>query len=154
MLRSQWAASAALVLLAGIPASGAIGQTETPFLSQTESKQPPGEGALCLLAIYSFMAEVGKRCAPDRSPALQEELRRSVTLLEEYVAANSDISPDEIAKFEAEQGGVGAPEAELCHGDSMQFFEDGIADSNPATVREETEQMVARPGPPTIGDCL
>src|SRR4051812_46741409 len=54
MLRSQWAASAALVLLAGIPASGAIGQTETPFLSQTESKQPPGEGALCLLAIYSF----------------------------------------------------------------------------------------------------
>jgi len=77
-----------------------------------------------------------------------------VIILEEYVAANSDITPDEIAKFEAEQGHVGASEVELCHGDLMQYFEDGLADSDPATVREETDQMVARPGPPTMGDCL
>lgn len=73
--------------------------------------------------------------------------------LEAYVAASGHMTADEIAKFEADQGGVGAPEAELCHGELRQSFDEGMP-LDPTAWRDTVDKAVARPGIPTWGDCL
>jgi len=113
-----------------------------------------GEGVICLWAISSLVAEVGQRCAPDRNPEAQDALRQSVRRIDAYVRANSDITDEQFAQFKREQARVGAPEAELCHGDPMQMFESMATDEAAGQIREQTDRILAQPGKPTWGTCL
>lgn len=120
---------------------------------QVTREAPPGEGVICAWAIYSLIEEVGRRCAPERFPENQAELRRTVQRLDDYVRANSKLTPEEIARFKTEQANVGAPEAVLCQGDALQMFE-SLGQTNPVELSRSIDALVARPGTPTWGTCL
>lgn len=146
MIRRQWIASVAAVGLLGASASTAHQAAETA----------PGEGVFCAWAIYSVVEQVGRRCAPDASPQVQAELRRAVVALEAYVVANStELGPDEIQQFKAQQGGVGTPDALLCQGDALMMFET-LAQRDPSgtELRASVDALVSRPGEPSWGTCL
>lgn len=143
-VRSFWIASALGLLM------GAASTSPTP---QATREAPPGEGVICAWAIYSLVEEVGRRCAPGRYPEAQTELRRTVQRLDEYVRANSDFTPEQIAQFKSEQAHVGVPEAELCQGDGLEMFEH-IAQIDPIELSTGIDALVARPGAPTWGTCL
>ena len=143
-IRSVWMAS--VLTLPIIAAS-------TSPAPQVSREVPPGEGVICAWAIYSLIEEVGRRCAPERYPEGQAELRRSVQRLDDYVRANSQLTPEEIARFKSEQAHIGAPEAELCQGEPLQMFE-GVGQIDPVELSTSIDALVARPGTPTWGTCL
>ncbi len=143
-VRSVWIASGLALLTCA---------ASTSSTGQVSREAPPGEGVICAWAIYSLVEEVGRRCAPERYPEAQAELRRTVQRLDDYVRANSELTPEQIAQFKSEQAHVGAPEAELCQGDALQMFE-RLAEVNPVELSASVDAMVARPGEPTWGTCL
>lgn len=143
-VRTVWIASSISLLI------GAASTSPTP---QATREAPAGEGVICAWAIYSLVEEVGRRCAPERYPEAQAELRRTVQRLDDYVRANSDLTPEQIAQFKSEQAHVGAPETELCRGDPLEMFEQ-ISRVDPGEMRTGIDALVARPGTPTWGTCL
>ena len=138
-------ASFAAVLLAQPPAFART-EPETP---------PPGEGVICAWAIYSAMAEVGSRCHPGEDVEVQKELTRAVASIDAYVIANSTPAPtpEQIEGFKRSQGSVGDTKAQLCRGDMDELY-GAIAAQGAPEIRRFIDELVARPGPPTWGDCI
>lgn len=142
------------VLVAGALAvlTGAA-STPTP---QDARETPPGEGIICAMAIFGAIAEIGRRCYPDRLPEFQEELRQSLVRMDAYVLANSDTTAEDLERFKADQTGVGVPDAELCSSEFASIYTEpppeAITDA--AEFRTYVDQLVARPGTPTWGTCL
>lgn len=138
-----------LIACAAIIALGTGGSAPSP----QERETPPGEGVICMFAIMGAMAEIGARCLPEEAPAFQAEARRSAERLEAYVLANSDTTPAQIAEFKADQTGVGAPEAQLCQAESLEFYRH-MAALDVAELSAAVDELVAVPGSPTWGTCL
>mgnify|MGYP001577641169 CR=1 FL=1 len=130
-----------LVALAGGPAPAAAPQL------------PPGEGVFCAAAILALAAEVGARCFPGQDSGLQAELRQSVARIDAFILQNSSTTPAELETFKKEQAHVGAPAAVLCQGDASDLYL-GLRKGGPNPIRENTDLLVSRPGPPTWGTCL
>ena len=150
--RVRAAFSVALLAITFVSSSTASAQRPS---SSTESRDPPpGEGIVCAWALYSVAAQVAARCFPGENPALEAELRNSVTKLDAYVARNSkDATPANIEKFKQEQGGVGAPVERLCKGDAVMVYR-AFERAGPDKLRLETDKATARDGPPSWGTCL
>jgi len=140
----------AALLLAAI-ASASAGTTGQGDIARSEPA--PGEGVLCLWALTSVAAEVGRQCRPGANPSVQSELEDAVRRFETYVRRNSDTTDEEIAEFGRRQGLSGAGDARLCQGDPLRAYED-IAAAGDERLRREVDRMLARPGRPAWGDCL
>lgn len=144
MMRSKWAAVAAIILAAGVPAASAAPQS-------APRERPAGEGVLCALALYSGIVEVARRCTPETAPALQAELVRQVERLEAYSLANG-MTPEALADFKR-QNLAGPSDPAMC----AAYMEDGFESAltvDPADLRAGVDAMVARPGAPTWGSCI
>ena len=115
---------------------------------------PPGEGVICAWAIYTTVAEVGGTCFPRENPALQAELRRSVSRIDAYVLRNSKgATPEQLTAFKRQQGHVGAPAARLCVADAIQLYR-SLEKAGAAKLSAGVDAMLARDGEPTWGTCL
>jgi hypothetical protein len=115
--------------------------------------RPAGEGVICLWGITNAAAEIGRRCRPGQSSAFQAELERSVGRVDAYVLRNSPATAEDIARFKREQGLSETPQAQLCTGELIAFY-DHLAARGPEALRSEVDRLLSRPGPPTWGDCL
>jgi hypothetical protein len=131
---------------------GMIGGGNPPAKMDVEREQP-GTGVLCMWALVNAAAEVGRRCRGGQNPTFQAELDHSVSRFDEFVQHNSDATPEQLAQFKNEQGMSGATEATLCRGDPVILYE-RMAAAGSETLRSEVDRVLARPGPPTWGDCL
>ena len=116
-------------------------------------ERPAGEGVICALGILSAMKEVGNRCFAAQDSEFQSELARSVMRLDEYVLSNSEQTAADLEAFKKDQSEVGAPLAELCRDDLTGMYKD-MAARGPEPIKSGTNELVARPGQPTWGDCL
>jgi hypothetical protein len=147
----------AIAVLPGAPAwagDEAPAPSEAPASPEAPAT-PPGEGVLCVWALLTVAAEVGRRCHPGEEVEFQEELAASLASIEAFVVANSDPppTPEEIARFKHDQGRVGAPLALVCTDNAEQLYR-GILGVGAAELHTHVELMLARPGPPTWGTCL
>ena len=113
----------------------------------------PGTGALCLFALTSVAAEVGRRCRSGENEDFQVELDRTVGQFEAYVLSNSEANAEQVAEFRRRQGGTAASTEALCEGDAVVFYE-SVVSRGIETFRREVDHILRRPGPPTWGDCL
>ena len=132
------------------------GAASAPAAPQDARETPPGEGIICAMAIFGVIAEIGRRCYPDSLPEFQEELRQSLARMDAYVLANSDMTPEDLERFKADQTGASVPDAELCSSDFASIYtESPSAETTDAgEFRSYVDQLVARPGTPTWGTCL
>ncbi len=117
------------------------------------SVRPPGEGVLCAAAIFGLMAEVGRRCFPDKDRAFQTELARSVEKLDEFMLRDPDWTAAKLATFKASPTRPSVDTTRLCQGDAIQMF-DAIAAQGASALRVSIDKSVSRPGKPSWGDCL
>lgn len=151
MLRTHWIAAAAALTTAVLPAgSGAVQSAQPP-------QAPGGQGVMCAVMLYGVVAEIGRRCHPDRLPAFQAELRQSIATLDAYVLANSNMTPERLARIRAEQAGGDLPDDELCSADSFSAIytqPDVDEGAEVAKMRAEIAAMTARPGTPTWEPCV
>jgi hypothetical protein len=114
---------------------------------------PAGEGVVCAWAIYAAIAEVGRRCFPDDAPEFQAELRNSVARIDAYVAKNSKMTPDDIARFKRQQAHVDAPREAVCRGDGVTLYQN-MKRGGATPLRQATDKILARAGEPTWGTCF
>lgn len=140
----------ALLALAMLAASAGTAQRQA---EEGGLQLSPATGVLCMWALVTAVAEVGRRCRAGEDPAFQAELDLSVERVDEFVRRNSDSTPEQVAAFKREQGLVGAPAAQLCTGDPLQLYE-AFASAGPDALRSSVDDLLARPGPPTWGTCL
>ena len=124
-----------------------------------ERQAPPGEGVICAWAIYAVISNVAERCDPDGDPDLRAELRRAVERLDAYMAANTNLTPEQIHAFKVDQAHIDVPTTELCASEAVDLyrgFERGRDDGevNVQALRSHVDGLVARPGTPTWGTCL
>jgi hypothetical protein len=142
----------ALVLGWALSASAASAiANQNPIPPADGQEQRPAAGVLCVWAIVSVAAEVGRRCRPGGDPAFQAELERAVSRFDDYVLRNSDATPEGVARFKMEQGGADDPE--LCRSDGVGFY-DHLASVGRQELREQIEVLLSRPGRPEWGACL
>jgi hypothetical protein len=104
---------------------------------------------------YTGAMEVGRRCYPGQDIEVQEELTRSVSRIDAYVAANSSPSwtSEEIEGFKRVHGLVGASEEHLCRDDLKELYRSFVS-YGAVAIRNDVDAMLARPGTPTMGECL
>lgn len=138
---------------AGLLLSASVGMASQQSSSLGAIESKPGEGVLCLWALTSVAAEVAKHCPGKRNPEFQAVLDESVSRMDQYVAANGNMSAKAIDEFKRRQGGVGQDVANLCSSDALQLY-DGIHSQGSTALRDGVSKVVARPGTPAWGDCL
>jgi hypothetical protein len=125
------------------------GLARTPPPTRQEA---PGEGVLCGLAIAEMVAETGRRCFPGQDAAVQAELARSEARIEDYVLRNSRIDRAALDRFRRHQlRSVGRPS--FCRGDVAGIYRSAVGEGV-ARLRAGTDILLARPGPPSWGDCI
>jgi hypothetical protein len=145
---------APLAAMAALVAAAPRGaESDAELIARAAREPPPGEGAICALALFAAAAEVGRRCFPDERPALQAELDRASARLDAFVLANSRTSRAELDELKRKQALVGAPQAELCASDAMMIYR-AFAAQGADALKADSEKLVTRPGPATWGDCL
>jgi hypothetical protein len=119
---------------------------------QTPDPAPAvGENVLCALAIYSVLAEASARCAPDKAPEAQAELRRQIERLDAHALANG-MTAETLAAFKA-QHAPGPSDSDLCEAYRRNGLDEAL-EFEPGALRTHVDDVLARPGAPTLGDCL
>jgi hypothetical protein len=145
------------LVLALVAASflAALGGEPFAFAQSGRRTPEPGEGVICAWALYSVATEVAGRCYPGQNVEVQQELVRSVARIDAFVIANADpqVTEQQVEEFKRQQGGVGADEELLCHGDAEQLYQ-SLAAQGASEIRQSIDTLVSRPGPPTWGTCL
>ena len=152
------AATLALLLTGSLTVStGDAATSQDTATPEAHQAGAPGVGVLCMWALTTAAAEVGRRCHSGQNPEFQAELDRAVTLFDEYVRRNSSMAPEEFTAFKQRQGLAGAPESRLCTGDPLGGYEtmaQNVAERGIDEFRQLVDHLLARPGPPTWGDCV
>ena len=106
-----------------------------------------------MMALVNGAAEVGRRCFAGQDGTLQVALADGATQIDEFVLRNSEWTPAELERFKQEEALGDWPEEELCRGDPLTLYEYFRA-TGAEPLRAQIAQVLARPGPPTWGDCL
>lgn len=118
----------------------------------------PGSGVLCMAGLMSISAAVGKHCLSEYNVEGQARLQKNLRRLEDYIAKQPDWGRERVKKFMEEEGGdLYTPEAQCIiideDGDSIGMVK-GFIDEDAFKATKWVDEMTARPGKPTIGDCL
>jgi hypothetical protein len=141
------------IVLFAASSSAVLLNAEPPADSPPESRERAlGVGVLCLWGITNGAAEIGRQCRPGQNLAFQAELERSVSRFDDYVLRNG-LTPEQVAQFKREQGLSGTPQAALCTGELIAFY-NHMSAQGPDGLRSEVDRLVSRPGRPSWGDCL
>lgn len=117
-----------------------------------EVARKPGEGIICLWALLSTAAEVGRRCPGKQEPAFQTELENSVGMIDHYVMDNGKIDDEGVRAFKQKQAGGDSDIAQLCSADTLGLY-DSIRAQGATALAGTVKEAVSRPGTPTWGDC-
>lgn len=112
-----------------------------------------GEGVLCMMVFVDAAAEVGRVCHAGENPVFQAELDGAVGRFDTYVLKNSAITPEQLTQFKREQAHIGAPKEVLCKGDMASIYSTFLS-QGVEKLHSGIDQLLARPGKPTWGDCV
>lgn len=146
-------AMASAAAFAALGAAAPAGAPDLPSQAAARRDSPPGEGVICAAGLYAAAAEVGRRCLAAPDPAVQAELDAAVARFDHYILADPDWDQAALDRFKREQALVGTPTAELCASDAVMVYR-ALAEAGAESLRISSQQLVARPGRPTWGDCL
>ncbi len=110
-------------------------------------------GPICWAAIVEAVSQVGKRCFDGEHPEVIAELDRSRALLGERFK-ESGWSQEYLDGFRQQMGETEKSTEALCsNADATQFYL-AFANSGPAHISLQTEEMLGRNGLPEWGACL
>ena len=137
----------ALILLAGAmttaPGCASVGD---PPAGPPEART----GLTCAWTMYRTSAAVGRRCRVTPNPGLQDTLEHSASRLEEHVR---QTAPAFLAQMEQHRRRIdGQSDAQLCTASAISFYGE-MGNGEPEALRDETDRVIALPGPPEWGTC-
>lgn len=111
---------------------------------------------MCMAALLNVAVEIGKACYPEDNPVGQVRLQMQLKRLDDYMLLDPNWSPENLAKFKREQGGVGLQDRDSCDrlGKDTKGLYNGFVDLDSEELIESVDELTAKPGKPTWGDCL
>ena len=137
----------ALILLAGAmtasPGSATVGD-------QAAGSPQARTGLTCAWTMLRTSAAVGRRCRVTRNPGLQGTLEHEASRIEAHVR---QTAPAFSAQLAAHRRRIdGRTRVQLCTAHAIGFYRD-MGEGEPEALRDETDRVIALPGPPEWGVC-
>ena len=131
--------------MAAAPGSARI--AEPPATAES----PQGRTDLtCAWTMFRTAAEVGRRCHVPRNAGFQAELEDSVSRLETHVRQSAPAVRAQMA--ERGRRIAGTARVRLCTRAAVSSYRD-MMQGEPEAMRDETDRVIALPGPPAWGAC-
>ena len=139
-----------LIVMAGAMSAvpGAARTADPP--AATPATAEARTGLTCAWTMLRTSVAVGRRCRVAANPGLQGTLEHSASRLEEHVR---ETAPAFLAQLEEHRRRIdGQSDAQLCTPDATGFYRD-MGEGEPEALRDETDRVIALPGPPEWGTC-
>ena len=141
-----------LIVMAGAMSAAPGGaHPPTPPAATPAATPEARTGLTCAWTMLRTSVAVGRRCQVTANPGLQGTLEHNVSRLEAHVRATA---PAFLAQLEEHRRRIdGQSDAQLCTADATGFYRD-MGEGEPEALRDETDRVIALPGPPEWGTCL
>ncbi|WOF44942.1 hypothetical protein KNJ79_08715 [Sphingopyxis indica] len=123
------------------------------FVSAAPPEQPPGRGVLCLGTFVYFAEKTGKMCRAGLDADFQARLAILSDKFDAYIIRNTSGTPDTLSKFKASQNLDSEDRSYICEGDAAMMY-DHFRAMPAADLDKAVDELLARDGPPSFGDCV
>jgi hypothetical protein len=123
------------------------------LISAVPPPEKPGEGVLCLGTFIYFVEKTGKQCRAGEDPEFQARIASYSRRFDDYVIRNMGGDPALLAKFKETQNLTSADQDYICKGDISQSY-DHFKVANVDELDGAVDELLARDGPPSFGDCV
>jgi hypothetical protein len=143
-------------------------RTTTPFLSSkpvllalsglvlasaAPPQEPPGAGVLCLGTFIYFVERTGAQCRAGEDPEFQARIASYARKFDEYVVRNTGGDPAILARFKEGQNLNSDDPDYICGGDVAASY-DRFKAVKVEELDKAVDELLARDGPPSFGDCV
>jgi hypothetical protein len=137
--RTRWRALLALGSLAAVPAAS--------------PPEPPGEGVLCLGTFIYFVEKTGTECRTGNDPEFQTRITGYARKFDAYIIRNTGGDPAVLESFKRGQNLDSTDTDYICSGDVAASY-DHFKAADPKELDQAINELLARDGPPSFGDCV
>ena len=140
MVRSRWS-RAMLLGLSGFALVSAAPQQE------------PGQGVLCLGTFIYFIEKTGAQCRTGQDAEFQARIAAYARRFDDYIVRNTGADPKALARFKDRQNLNSEDQNYICGGDVASSY-DHFKAEKPEDLAKAVDELLARDGPPSFGDCV
>lgn len=123
------------------------------LISAAPPPEAPGRGVLCLGTFIYFVEKTGTQCRAGEDPEFQARIASYARRFDEYIIRNTGGDPSVIAELKESQNLTSQDRGYICEGDvadAYDHFKARSVDELDAAV----DELLARDGPPSFGDCV
>ena len=122
-------------------------------LASAAPQQEPGQGVLCLGTFIYFVEKTGAQCRPGQDAEFQARIAAYAGRFDEYIIRNTGGGPEALARFKSEQNLSSNDHNYICGGDVAASY-DHFKAAKPEDLAKSVDELLARDGPPSFGDCV
>jgi len=124
------------------------------FALASAAPQPePGEGVLCLGTFIYFVEQTGAQCRPGQDVEFQARIAGYARRFDDYIIRNTGGDPAALAHFKDTQFLNSKDHNFICVGDVAVSY-DHFKAWNPDDLAKTIDELLARDGWPSFGDCI
>jgi hypothetical protein len=122
-------------------------------ISAASPPAPPGEGVLCLGTFVYFVEKTGTECRAGKDPEFQARIAGYARKFDAYIIRNTGGDPAVLESFKHGQNLDSTDKDYICGGDVAASY-DHFKAANAKELDEAVDDLLARDGPPSFGDCV
>lgn len=122
-------------------------------LASAAPPQPPGEGVLCLGTFVYFVELTGKQCHAGEDVEFQTRVASYARRFDDYIVRNTGGDPTLLARFKERQNLNSKDLDYICGGDVAKSY-DHFKATKTEELNKAVDELLARDGPPSFGDCV
>ena len=113
----------------------------------------PGEGVLCLGTFIYFVEKTGAQCRAGQDAEFQARIASYSRRFDDYIVRNTGGDPKALARFKDGQNLNSKDQNYICSGDVASSY-DHLKAAKPDDLAKGVDELLARDGPPSFGDCV
>jgi hypothetical protein len=122
-------------------------------LASAAPQQEPGEGVLCLGTFIYFAEKTGAQCRAGQDAEFQARIAAYARRFDDYIIRNTGGDPTALARFKDGQNLNSKDDDYICGGDVADGY-DHFKATKPEDLAKAVDEVLARDGSPSFGDCV
>jgi hypothetical protein len=122
-------------------------------LASAAPQREPGEGVLCIGTFIYFAEKTGAQCRAGQDPEFQARIAAYARRFDDYIIRNMGGDASALTRFKAGQNLNRKDDNYICSGDVANGY-DHMKATKPEDLAKAVDEVLARDGPPSFGDCV
>lgn len=122
-------------------------------LGSAAPQQEPGQGVLCLGTFIYFVEKAGAQCRAGQDAEFQARIAAYARRFDDYIIRNTGGDPATLARFKDGQNLNSEDHNYICGGDVARGY-DHFKAAKPEELAKAVDELLARDGLPSFGDCV